>query len=73
MHELLGIKRGEELPQSKLTEEDVRLIRELHAWKMEQAKELERRAGIKALAEKFDVHVRTIEKALVFKSWRHVV
>jgi len=55
-------KRGIELPQSKLDENDVRLIRELKG-----------QLTAKSLAEKFDVHYRTIEKVLSYETWVHVL
>jgi len=65
------IRRGEELTQSKLTEEDIRMIRELVKYREKLKKEV---AGLsnKALAEKFDVHQRTMDKAVRYETWRHV-
>ena len=65
-------KRGEDLPQSKLTEDDVRLIRQAHAEALAEIKRLQQHVSARALAEKFGVHVRTIEKVLSYQSWRHV-
>lgn len=56
----------------KLTREDVNLILELHEWKKAEVKRLEETASAKALAEKFGVHVRTIEKVLQGRSWGRV-
>jgi len=55
---------GEEkdLMRRVLTEHDVRLIRQLRVDGM----------MVKQLAEKFDVHVRTIEGVLYRQTWRHV-
>lgn len=64
--------RGESLPQSKLTEDDVRKIRELHDFKISEIKKLNDSLSAKALAEKFDVHCRTIEKILSYETWTHV-
>lgn len=63
--------RGESLPQSKLTESDVKLILKL----VDERESLKKQASDlsnKKLAEKFDVHQRTIEKLLSGKTWRHV-
>lgn len=57
---------------SKLTEEDVRLMRELHAWKMAEMKRLESIASVQAIADKFEVHKNTVEKLLRYETWAHV-
>jgi len=68
----LYCKRGEALKQSKLTENDVRMIRELTEWKKSEIDRINSIASIEALAEKFDVHPRTIEKVQGYETWRHV-
>jgi hypothetical protein len=65
------IKRGQQLPQSKLTDEDVRLLRKCVA-ERERLRKQANELSNKKLAEKFDVHVRTVEKALQGYSWIHV-
>ena len=65
------VKRGEELPHSKLTDDDVRSIREM----MTERSELYRRAASlsnRAIAAKFDVHVRTIDRISNGETWGHV-
>lgn len=64
------VKHGESLPHSKLTNDDVRLIRELVAHRNKLKAEL---AGLtnKELAGKFDVHYRTIEKVVHGDTWSH--
>ena len=57
----------------KLTADDVRKIREIHDWKMAEQKRLDETASAEALAEKFGVHVRTVEKVLNYSTWRHVL
>jgi DNA-binding transcriptional regulator YiaG len=69
-HHLMA--RGEQLPQSKLTEADVRNIRELHALKQSEIARLNETLSAKALARKWDVHVRTIDKILTYETWKHV-
>lgn len=64
--------RGAQLPQAKLTPEDVRHIRELHAFKQAEIKRLNETLSYEAIAEKFDVHPNTIDKIISFKTWRHV-
>lgn len=56
----------------KLTEGDVRLIRQLHQDKQEQIKRLNASCSVIALAEKFEVSHRTIERVLNYETWRHV-
>lgn len=68
----LKVKRGSELPQAKLTEDDVRFCRELHEQGWHQIRQAYEYCTAKALAEKFGVHVRTMEKALSGISWGHV-
>lgn len=67
----LSVKRGEQLPQSKLTDDDVRLI---HAAvkEREYLRSEASKLTNKKLAEKFDVHIRTIEKAINGYSWSHI-
>ena len=66
------VKRGEALPWSKLTEEDVMMIRELYEWKQAEIKRLNSIASAKALAEKFGVSTQTIEKVIARETWGHV-
>ena len=68
----LKVRRGSDIPWSKLTEDDVRICRELHAYKMAEVARLESSLSINALAEKFGVHPRTMEKVLNFDTWKHV-
>lgn len=67
----LTVKRGSQLPQSKLTEDDVILIRKL----IDHREELKRQASqltAKKLAEKFGVHYRTIDRIATGEGWSHV-
>ena len=57
--------KGEKNPTAKLTEEDVRFIRQNY-----KAGDLE--FGKIALAEKFKVSDVTITNIVTFKSWKHV-
>lgn len=65
-------RRGEALPWSKLTESQVREIRHLDEYRLRQIAELNAELSRPAIARKFGVHVRTIEKVLSYSSWRHV-
>lgn len=68
----LGARRGSQLPSSKLTEEDVRLIHSL-ANEREALREQLRNMSNAALAEKFEVSASTIDKIVNGSAWRHVV
>jgi len=63
--------RGTDHPLSKLTDDDVRLIRECVA-ERERLREEARRLSNEALAEKFGVHHRTIERVTQCRGWIHV-
>lgn len=65
------IRRGSDLPQSKLEEQDVRLIRELVA-ERERHKRAARELSNARLAEKFGISLRTIERLLHGETWWHV-
>ncbi len=60
--------RGLSLPHTKLTPEDVAHIRSLSEWKRAEIERLNSIASAKALAEKFGVHYRTIEKILAYET-----
>ena len=72
MREVYLFKRGEELPQTKITDAQVVEIRtaaekrrELREWILEHLSD-------RALAEKYGVHLRTIEKILARETHFHV-
>ena len=65
------VKRGMDLPQSRLTDDDVRNIRSLiehRADLLNQAKQLTN----KKIAEKYGVHYRTIDRISTGETWGHV-
>lgn len=68
---ILHVKRGSELPWAKLTEEDVSLIRELVREREALKAQLRELTNAK-IAEKFGVHVRTIDRVTTYEGWRHV-
>lgn len=68
----LKVKRGSDLPQAKLTEDDVSNILEIVRDREEMRTKL-RSMTNRALAEKFEVHQRTIDKITSGLSWSHVV
>lgn len=65
-------KRGEDLPGSKLTEQNIVDIRAADARRRAEIARLQAEISREALARRYHVHVRTIEKALSYASWRHV-
>lgn len=69
---VFNVKRGEELSQSKLTDDDVRLIHDAKVNREALRDHIRLSLSNEALARQFGVHVRTIEKVLSYGSWRHV-
>lgn len=67
------VKRGLELPQSKLNETIVKRCREEHAEKERQKRELDAKHGAAALAKRYGVSESAMEKVLSYQSWRHVL
>lgn len=65
------VKRGSELPWAKLTEDDVRLINELIAERNKLKAQLSALTN-RAIAEKFGVHIRTIDSITGGWAWTHV-
>lgn len=68
----IACKRGIELPQSKLTEDQVRMIRRQHARKVALVARLNELYSAKGLAKLLGVHHRTVEKVLQRNGWVHV-
>lgn len=67
----LKVKRGSELPSAKLTEHDVILIRQLIEERRKLARKIKELSN-KKIAEKFGVHLRTIDRVSNGETWRHV-
>ena len=67
----LKVKRGEDLPHSKLNNQDIELIRGLVEERDRLKSELSGLTNSK-IAEKFGVHVRTIDRVTTGESWIHV-
>lgn len=64
--------RGQALPQSKLQEDGVEAIRSAARQRENLRQHIRDNLSNEALARKFGVHVRTIEKVLSAESWSHV-
>lgn len=62
MTDVYATRRGERHPKARLTEHDVRLIRELHAQGLSH----------RVLARKFEVGKNAVENVLARRTWRHV-
>lgn len=63
--------RGTDHPLSKLTDDDIRLIRECVAERERLINEARRLTNAE-LARKFDVHQRTIDRITQRKAWIHI-
>lgn len=68
----LYVKRGSQLPHSKLTEDDVIAIRALVDYRSKLLKEAKTLTNAK-IAEKFDVSDVTIERIASGERWGHIV
>lgn len=64
--------RGEDLPQARLTEEDVIAIRAAAERRETMRNEINMTLSNEALAILYRVHIRTIEKVLSYETWRHI-
>lgn len=65
-------RRGEQLSHAKLTDDDVRLIRDF----VDEREKLKARLkGMTnaSIAEKFGVHTRTIDRVTTGENWGHVL
>lgn len=65
-------KRGEDLTHSKLTAGQVAEIRAAKVQRETMLETIRNNLGNAALAKRFGVHIRTIEKALSQETWRHI-
>lgn len=66
------VPRGSELPQSKLMPLDVAEIRSAARQRDRLREHINKHLSNAALAEKFGVHVRNIEKVLSRETWSHI-
>ena len=67
----LKVKRGQDLPQSKITDADVLKIRAIVDKRDELKAELKTMSN-KAIAIGLGVHYRTIDRITAFENWTHV-
>ena len=68
----LKVKRGEDLPQSKMTEDQVIKARKDYEKARLLIKRIQRKYTAKGLASRYGVHYRTMEKILSGESWSHL-
>lgn len=66
------VSRGLDLPQSKLMPLDVAEIRSAAKQREKLREHINKHLSNAALAEKFGVHVRNIEKVLSRETWSHI-
>ena len=65
------VLRGSQLPWAKLTEADVVLIRQIVEEREDMKRQLRWMTNA-ALARKFGVHLRTIDRVVNGENWGHV-
>ena len=66
------VKRGSDLPHSKLTDDDVRMILQIVEDREEMKRVLKGMTNA-AIAHKFGVHVRSIDRVVTGVTWGHVL
>lgn len=66
-------KRGQELPQSKLMDIEIIEIRSMIKQKENLKKYIKENLSNEAIAKKFNVHYRTIEKISAYETWTHLI
>lgn len=66
-------QRGQDLPQSKLTDEQVVKIRAAQQKREDLRTHIREKLSNEALAREMGVHVRTVEKVLHGGAWAHLL
>jgi hypothetical protein len=66
-------KRGSELPHAKLDEEDIKSIRSEVKQREKLRDYIHESLTNQALADKYNVHIKTIERIVQFQTWNHVL
>lgn len=67
----LKVKRGSDLPHAKLNEKLILQIREEARWRDEMREKLKQHSNA-AIARRYGVHLRTIDRVLTGEGWSHV-
>jgi len=65
-------KRGSQLPQAKMTEEDVRRARDEYVQGRTRVNNLMRYYSVQGLAERYGISKPAMEKILYRQTWEHV-
>lgn len=65
--------RGQALPQTKLTDDQVREIRSAQEKREDLRAHIRENLSNEALAARMGVHVRTVEKVLSGGAWAHLI
>lgn len=65
-------RRGVALSHSKLTPAEVQEIRQAKENRLDLLAHIAETLSNSALAEKYNVHPRTIEKVLSYETWSHI-
>lgn len=68
----LKVKRGEDLPQSKMTEYQVIKARQDYERARLLIQRIQSNYSAKGLADRYGVHHRTMEKILSGETWSHL-
>lgn len=68
----LSVKRGSDLPQSRLDEEKVRKARRDYERARLLIQKIQARYSVQGLANSYGVHKNTMEKALSGETWSHI-
>lgn len=64
--------RGEDLPQAKLTEQQVREARKIRERAQFARRWIDEHYSVSGLAKKYGVSTGAMEKVLNYTTWRHV-
>lgn len=67
------VKRGMDLPQTKLPPKAIKMIREAAVIREKMRKEITEKYSNAALAKQWGVHPRTIEKVLSYETGKHII
>lgn len=65
--------RGQDLPHAKLLDLEVAAIRSAARQRENLRRHIKDNLSNEALAKKFNIHIRTVEKILSYETWGHIV